>query len=83
MDLLWQLTCPALFIYGDRDPVMAPELLGDLRARIDRWGIDAEVRHYAGASHSFSAPWGPLRHDGADRAAWDDAVAFLRTHTEG
>ena len=82
MDLLWQLTCPALFIYGDRDPVMPPELLDDLRARIDRWGIDAEVRRYAGAGHSFSAPWGPLRHGDADRAAWDDAVAFLRAHTE-
>lgn len=83
VDLLWQLTCPALFLYGDRDPVMPPELLDDLRARIDRWGIDAEVRRYAGAGHSFSAPWGPLRHDEADRAAWDDAVAFLRAHTEG
>lgn len=83
MDLLWQLTCPVLFIYGERDPVMAPELLDDLRARIDRWGIDAEVRRYAGAGHSFSAPSGPLRHDEADRAAWDDAVAFLLAHTEG
>jgi dienelactone hydrolase len=58
-------------------------LLDDLRARIDRWGIDAEVSRYAGAGHSFSAPRGPLRHEEADRAAWDDAVAFLRAHTEG
>jgi carboxymethylenebutenolidase len=83
MDLLWQLTCPVLFLYGDRDPVMAPERLDDLHARIDRWGINAEVRRYVGAGHSFSAPWGPLRHEEADRTAWDDAVAFLRAHTEG
>jgi carboxymethylenebutenolidase len=83
MDLLWQLTCPTLFLYGDRDPIMPPERLDDLRARVDRWGIDAEVRRYAGAGHSFSAPWGPLRHAEADRAAWDDAVAFLRAHTDG
>jgi carboxymethylenebutenolidase len=82
VDLLWQLTCPTLFIYGDQDPVMPPELLADLRERIDRWGVDAEVRLYAGAGHAFSAPWGVMRHDEADRAAWDDAVAFLRAHTE-
>jgi carboxymethylenebutenolidase len=82
MDLIWQLNCPTLFIYGDQDMVMPPELLGDLRARIDRWGVEAEVRRYAGAGHAFSAPWGPMRHAEADRAAWQDAVDFLRTHTK-
>jgi carboxymethylenebutenolidase len=81
MDLIWQLTCPTLFIYGDQDMVMPPELLDDLRARIERWGVDAEVRRYAGAGHAFSAPWGPMRHAEADQAAWHDAVSFLKTHT--
>jgi carboxymethylenebutenolidase len=81
IDLLWQLTCPTLFLYGDADPVMPPELLDDLRARIDGWGVDAEVRSYPGAGHSFTAPWGPMRHADADRAAWADAVAFLAAHT--
>jgi carboxymethylenebutenolidase len=83
VDLLWQLTCPALFLYGDRDPVVPPERIDDLRARIGRWDVDAEVRLYAGAGHSFSAPRGPMRHAEADRAAWDDAVAFLEAHTGG
>ncbi len=83
IDLLWQLTCPTLLLYGDRDPVMPPELLDDLRTRIDQWGVDAEVRLYAGAGHSFSVPRGPMRHDEAARASWDDAVAFLRAHTGG
>jgi carboxymethylenebutenolidase len=81
MDLLWQLTCPTLFVYGSEDMVMPPELLADLRARIAQWSVDAEVRVYPGANHAFSAPWGPLRHEEADRAAWADAVAFLQTHT--
>ncbi len=80
IDLIWQLNCPTLFIYGDQDMVMPPELLEDLRARIDRWGVDAEVRRYPGAGHAFSAPWGPMRHAEADRAAWQDAVTFLRAH---
>ena len=82
MDLLWQVTCPTLFLYGDADPIMPPAQLDQLRARIDQWGVDAEVRLYPGAGHSFSAPWGPMRHDDADRAAWDDAVAFLNAHTD-
>jgi carboxymethylenebutenolidase len=81
MDLLWQLTCPTLFIYGDDDLVMPPALLADLRARIEQWQVDAEVRIHPGAGHAFSAPWGPLRHDEADRNAWNDAQAFLISHT--
>jgi carboxymethylenebutenolidase len=81
LDLLWQLTSPTLFLYGDQDLVMPAELLDDLRARIERWSVDAEVRVYPGAGHAFSAPWGPLRHDESDRQAWADAVAFLRRHT--
>jgi carboxymethylenebutenolidase len=80
IDLIWQLTCPTLFIYGEEDQVMNPELLEDVRARIARWGVDAEVRRYPGAGHAFSAPWGPMRHADADRAAWDDAVEFLGRH---
>ena len=81
VDLLWQLTCPTLFVYGDQDVVMPPELLADLRTRIEQWRVDAEVRVYPGAGHAFSAPWGPLRHDEADTTAWADAVAFLGQHT--
>jgi carboxymethylenebutenolidase len=82
MDLIWQLSCPTLFIYGEEDMVMPPELLEDLRARIDRWGADAEVRRYPGAGHAFSVPWGPMRHAEADRAAWQDALTFVRAHTK-
>jgi len=81
MDLLWQLTCPTLFLYGENDMVMPPERLEELRARIDRWGVPAEVRRYAGANHAFTAPFGPLSHPEAAAAAWDDAVTFLRAHT--
>jgi carboxymethylenebutenolidase len=81
LDLVWQVTCPTLFLYGDEDIVMPPELLDDLRARIEQWGVDAEVRIYPGAGHAFSAPWGPLRHEESDRRAWADAAAFLRNHT--
>jgi len=77
MDLLWMLSCPTLFIYGDEDPVMPPDLLADLRARITRWSVPAEVKLYSGGGHAFSAPWGVMRHEPSAIASWDDAVAFL------
>jgi carboxymethylenebutenolidase len=82
IDLLWQLTCPTLFIYGDADPVMPPDLLDDLRGRTETWGVDADIRIYPGAGHAFSAPSGPLRNEDASHAAWADAVRFLQAHTQ-
>jgi hypothetical protein len=49
----------------------------------EAYGVNPFIQVVQQRRHSFSAPWGPLRHDEADRAAWDDAVAFLRAHTEG
>lgn len=80
VDLLWQLTCPALFLYGDKDRLVSPQLLADMRARIDRWGVDARINLYAEAGHSFTCPRGPMRNAEADRAAWQDAITFLTKH---
>lgn len=80
IDLLWQITCPALFLYGDQDKLMPSDVLADLRARIDYWGVDARVEIYPGAGHSFTCPWGPMRNAEADRAAWNDAISFLSEH---
>jgi carboxymethylenebutenolidase len=80
-DLLWQLTCPALLLYGDCDPAMPSEQIDDLRTRIQQWNLDAQIYMYANAGHAFSAPSGPMRNEAAGRAAWNDAVAFLQAHT--
>jgi len=82
VDLLWQLTCPALFLYGDQDKLMPPGALADLRARIDHWQVDAQVKVYSGAGHSFTCPRGPMRNAEADRAAWTDAITFLSERME-
>jgi carboxymethylenebutenolidase len=80
VDLLWQLTCPALFLYGDRDGLMPSGALADMRARIGYWNVDARVNVYSGAGHSFTCPRGPMRSEAADRAAWNDATTFLSDH---
>ena len=77
IDLLWMLDCPTLFIYGDDDQVMPPELLADLHRRIERWDVPAEVRTYPGAGHAFTVPFGPLRNADAAATANRDADEFL------
>ena len=77
IDLLWMLDTPTLFIYGDDDEVMPPDVLADLRARLEQWEVPAEVRTYAGAGHAFTVPSGPLRKADAAEAATRDAFAFL------
>lgn len=76
IDLLWQVRCPALLVYGDRDDVFTG-VADDLRARIDGWGVDVRLSLYAGAGHAFSAPHPSLYHADADEDAWHDALAFL------
>jgi carboxymethylenebutenolidase len=77
VDVLWMLGAPTLIIYGDQDEVMPYDGLDDLRARVERWAVPAEVRTYAGAGHAFTVPWGPLRHADAAATATRDAEAFL------
>jgi len=80
VNLLWAIACPTLFIYGEEDAVVSPELADDLQRRIEGWQVTAEVRRYPGAGHAFSAPVAPLRHEEADRAAWQDALDFAHRH---
>ncbi|WP_029429584.1 dienelactone hydrolase family protein [Blastococcus sp. URHD0036] len=76
-DLLWALRAPALVLYGDRDPVLPPERLVDLRQRLTA----ADPRHrlvlYPGAGHAFCAPVPPMRDEAADLASWTEATTFL------
>ena len=53
-----------------------------MRARISDWNVDAQVNLYPGAGHSFTCPWGPMRNEEADRAAWNDAITFLSAKWE-
>jgi len=78
MDLLWQLRCPTLIIYGDDDVVMSAEQLERVRDGLVQGGVEHEVRVYAGAGHAFSAPSPEFYNEAADVASWPDAVEFAR-----
>ena len=77
IDLVWSLGAPVLVIYGDRDPIMPPERLAELRRRLEQWDIPHEIRIYEGAGHAFSAPAPHMHNAAAADASWRDAMAFL------
>ena len=80
VDLLWAATCPMLIVYGDRDVVMSPEQLAQVRDRLERWGVDHEVLTFPGAGHAFMAEADGFHHPQAAIAAHQSALDFLRRH---
>jgi len=78
IDLLWNISSPILFLYGDQD--FLADVMPEIQRRLEQWGIDHQMRVYEGAGHAFSAPDPPLRHDEADSASWADALAFVGSY---
>jgi carboxymethylenebutenolidase len=81
LDLLWNITSPVLLIIGDRDVVWPAELVADVKALLEQWGIDHTINEYAGAGHAFCAPAPGFHHPEACAAASRDAFAFLQRAT--
>jgi carboxymethylenebutenolidase len=76
LDLVWNLACPVYFVYGTLDPVMPPELLSELRNRLQHWSIDHVIRVFADCGHSFGAPVAGRQNLEAYGQAWAEAVAY-------
>lgn len=80
MDLVWNIACPVLIIYGDQDPLMPPERLADLRQRLEQWDIQHTIAIYPGATHAFSSPAPAMHEPRAAAESWQTATAFVNQH---
>lgn len=72
-------SCPIVASYAQRDPTcrgMANRLEKTLRA----YGIEHDVKTYAGVAHAFYDPFGPMYDAGAAEDAWIRTRAFIRRH---
>jgi carboxymethylenebutenolidase len=76
LDLVWNLGCPVYFVYGAADPVMPPELLSELRKRLQHWSIDHVIRLFDDCAHSFGAPVPGRQNLEAYGQAWAEAVSY-------
>jgi carboxymethylenebutenolidase len=81
IDLIWNIACPVLLVYGDQDHLV--DLFPEYRKRFEQWHVDYQFNVYPGAGHAFSAPVPPLRNQEADVASWADALAFAADHLAG
>ncbi len=80
MELMWNIPCPVMVIYGDEDYLMPPPLLEQLRANLVKWNIEHEIIVYPGAKHAFTAPSPEMHHAAATADSWKAANAFLAKH---
>src|SRR5262249_51235188 len=81
IDLIGFIGCPTLFIYGDRDEAITPEVMQEIRDRMQRYGVPGELRVYPGGGHSFLSDdreWAYC--ESAARSAWRDIELFLAEH---
>jgi carboxymethylenebutenolidase len=79
LDRLPDLTCPALFHFGEDDAFIPAVALAQLR---DAFAAkpNVEVEIYAGAGHAFDNPESPWHAPDAASGAWDRTAAFLAAH---
>jgi carboxymethylenebutenolidase len=81
LSVLQNLSCPLLFIGGERDEWITVEKMKRMEAALKQYGKDAEVRIYDGADHAFFNDTRPDVYSPADAAdAWQRAVDFFSRH---
>jgi carboxymethylenebutenolidase len=77
LDLLWNLRGAALIFYGSDDETLPPTLETELRQRLERWKVDAELVIYPGAGHVFAGDFFGSYRPEADQDSWSRALALL------
>jgi carboxymethylenebutenolidase len=82
LELLLNLSCPLLAIFGARDASIPPGDVEELRARLEQFGKTSEVRVFAGAGHGFFNETRGRYDEPASRQAWELTLGFLREALE-
>ncbi|HEX4949853.1 MAG TPA: dienelactone hydrolase family protein [Blastocatellia bacterium] len=81
LSCLANLSCPVLFFGGEKDQWITVEKMERLRAALQQYGKNGEVKIYAGADHAFFNDTRPEVYSPADAAdAWERTLAFFHQH---
>jgi carboxymethylenebutenolidase len=77
VDLVDQMECPVLAIFGGADPGISADKVEAYRAALEGAGVDHQVISYPDAPHSF---FDRKQEEFADAsaAAWDEVLAFVQ-----
>lgn len=81
LSVLQGLSCPVLFIGGEKDQWITVEKMNKLDAALKQYGKDGDVKIYAGADHAFFNDTRPEVYSPQDAAdAWQSVLDFFDKH---
>lgn len=81
IDLVANIPCPVLGVFGNDDTNPSPEDVADLDAALSAAGIAHEFHQYDGAGHAFQNFPNPERYrEAASEDAWSKVLDFLARH---
>ncbi len=79
--LIGRLSCPVLFIGGEKDQWITVEKMKRLETALRQYSKDGEVRIYKDADHAFFNDTRPEVYSQKDAAdAWQQVIAFFNRH---
>ncbi len=79
--LIGKLSCPVLFIGGEKDPWITVEKMNRLDTALKQYAKPGEVRIYKEADHAFFNDTRPEVYSPSDAAdAWQSVIAFFNQH---
>ena len=80
VDVIPDLKCPVLALYGGEDKSIPPELIEKRQAACKADGKTCEIKIYAGAQHGFNADYRPSYNAEAAKDGWAKMMAWFKDH---
>ena len=80
LDMVGQLHCPLLGVFGAEDENPPVALEAELKKRAQAAGKDVTTKIYNGAGHAFLADYRPSYREGPAHELWNDVQAFFGKH---
>ncbi len=83
VDMVANLNCPLLALFGDEDPNPSPEHAARLKQELDAHNKDYEFVHYPNAGHAFFADYRPSYRAAPAQDMWHRVLLFYEKHLKG
>ena len=83
IDMIPQLSCPLLALFGEEDPNPSPAHAERLQAELDKHKKTYELRMYPNAGHAFFADYRPSYRPVAAQDMWHRVLTFYDKYLKG
>ena len=83
IDMVADLSCPLLALFGEEDPNPSPEHAARLKEELDKHGKTYEFTMYPNAGHAFFADYRPSYHAVPAQDMWHRVLLFYEKYLKG